>query len=107
MRSVIVLKVSMGNETLITVQVCHITPQKQFLRTVQIEPGSTIQQAVLASDVLQQFAGMNLENIKTGIYSKMKNLDTTLKHRDRVEVYRPLLVDPMVARRARAHKKSR
>ena len=106
MPSVFVPKVSMASECKITVQVCYITPQKQFLQTLQVEQGCTVEQAVLASGLLDECPGLMLSNIKTGIYSKMKSLDTVLKQHDRVEIYRPLLVDPMVARRARADKKA-
>lgn len=106
MHSVFVPKVSMAGKSLITVQVCHITPQKQFLRTVQVEQGGTVKLAIEVSGLMDEFPGMTLTNIKTGIYSKLKSLDTVLKQHDRVEIYRPLLVDPMVARRARANKKA-
>ena len=105
MHFVIVPKVSMANDTLITVQVCHMAPASQFLRTVQIEQGSTVRQAIHASGVLQEYSELSLDAIKVGIYSKLKNLDTLLQQGDRIEIYRPLLCDPMVARRARARKK--
>lgn len=98
-------KVFMGSESVITVQVCYITPQKQFLRTLNVAQGSTILQAIHSSGILEEFAELDLDTAKVGIYSKLKALDVVLKHRDRVEVYRSLQVDPMTARRARANKK--
>jgi len=96
----------MASECKITVQVCYVTGQKQFLQTVQVEQGSTVQQAILVSGLLDDVPGLTLATLRTGIYSKLKSLDTVLKQSDRIEIYRPLLVDPMVARRARANKKA-
>jgi len=92
-------------DALVSVQVSYITPQLQFLRTLAVPHGTTIQQAIQLSGLLQEVPDIDLMQMKVGIYSKIKSLDTVLRERDRVEVYRPLLVDPMVARRARANKK--
>ncbi|WP_105531798.1 RnfH family protein [Solimicrobium silvestre] len=93
----------MGSD--ISVQVCFITPQLQFLRTLSVVPGTTIQQVVALSGILDEIPGIDINQLKVGIYSKIKNLDTVLKEHDRVEIYRPLQVDPMVARHRRANKK--
>ena len=95
----------MANEILISVQVSYVTPQVQFLRTLRVVDGTNIQQAIGLSGLLQEISGIDLAQLKVGIYSKIKSLDTVLREHDRVEVYRPLQVDPMVARRARANKK--
>ena len=105
MHSVCAPKVFMENNVLIDVQVCHIAPRQQFLRMVRLKQGSTVEQAITASGVLQEFSDISLEQIKVGIYSRIKSLDTILTQNDRVEIYRPLLVDPMAARRTRAKKK--
>lgn len=95
----------MESEAQITVQLCYVAPQLQFLRPVQVAPGATIRQAIHLSGLLEMVPELDLTQLKVGIYSKLKNLDTVLTERDRIEVYRPLLVDPMVARRTRANKK--
>jgi putative ubiquitin-RnfH superfamily antitoxin RatB of RatAB toxin-antitoxin module len=41
-----------------------------------------------------------------GIYGKKKTLDTVLRERDRIEIYRPLVADPKDSRRRRAAKKA-
>jgi putative ubiquitin-RnfH superfamily antitoxin RatB of RatAB toxin-antitoxin module len=41
-----------------------------------------------------------------GIYAKKKTLDTVLRERDRIEIYRPLVADPKDSRRRRAAKKA-
>jgi uncharacterized protein len=89
----------------IQVEVCFVTPQKQFLRRLQVPRGTTIRQAIQLSGLSNEFPGTDLSGFKVGIYSKIKMPDTVLREFDRVEIYRPLEVDPMTARRRRAEKK--
>jgi putative ubiquitin-RnfH superfamily antitoxin RatB of RatAB toxin-antitoxin module len=42
-----------------------------------------------------------LDGLAVGVWGKLRALDETLRDRDRVEIYRPLLVDPKEARRQR------
>jgi len=53
-------------------------------------------------DALRQaFPGLALDGLVVGVWGKLRALDDTLRDRDRVEIYRPLLVDPKEARRQR------
>ena len=100
-----VLKVFMESEKGIDVHVSYLTAQTQFLRTLRVAQGSTVEDVIRLSGVLQEFPELTPASLKTGIYSKLRPLDWVVQHQDRVEIYRPLLVDPMVARRTRANKK--
>ncbi|MFY7864900.1 RnfH family protein [Roseateles sp.] len=42
-----------------------------------------------------------LSELKIGVWGRVRGLDTPLRDRDRIEVYRPLTVDPKEARRQR------
>ena len=95
----------MSSEEIISVEVCYVAADIQFLRTVRIPSGSTVLHAIRISGLQQELPDLNIDRTKVGIYSKLKTLDTALKANDRVEVYRPLQVDPMAARRTRANKK--
>jgi putative ubiquitin-RnfH superfamily antitoxin RatB of RatAB toxin-antitoxin module len=72
---------------------------------MQVEPGTTIGQAIEQSGVLTEFPDINLATQPVGIYAKKKTLDTVLRERDRIEIYRPLVADPKDSRRRRAAKK--
>ena len=96
----------MVNDTLCEVQVCYMTPELEFYQSLRVSDDSTIQEVLELSDLRQTFPVINIAALKVGIYSKIKSLDTLIKPGDRIEVYRPLLVDPMVARRRRAVKKT-
>lgn len=90
-----------NNESLIEVQLCYARPDWQCLRTLHLPAGSTIQQAIVQSGILHELAGLDLALAKVGIFNKLKTLETVLRPFDRVEIYRPLLIDPKVARRQR------
>ncbi|WP_215409504.1 RnfH family protein [Janthinobacterium sp. JC611] len=86
----------------IAVQVCYALPDSAFLRSLRVPAGTTIEQAVMRSGLLQKIPGIDLAISMVGIYGKRKPLDTVLREHDRVEVYRPLQADPKEARRRRA-----
>jgi len=85
----------------ITVQVCYARPGLQFLQTLQVASGATLEQAIRASGLLEQAEEIDLAHLRVGIYGKLKTLDTLLRAGDRVEIYRPLSADPKDARRRR------
>ncbi|NHQ91915.1 RnfH family protein [Janthinobacterium lividum] len=89
----------------IHVQVCHALPDSSFLHALTVPVGTTIEQAVAQSGLLQEIPSIDLAVNMVGIYGKKKPLDTVLREHDRIEVYRPLQADPKEARRRRAGSK--
>lgn len=67
-------------------------------RRLTLPAGATLRDALAAS---AWFEPERLEALKVGIWGRPQPLDTPLRERDRVEVYRPLTVDPKEARRQR------
>lgn len=90
---------------MLSVSVCHAGAQHEWLRPMQVEAGTTIGEAIERSGVLEAFPDINLSTQPVGIYAKKKTLDTVLRERDRIEIYRPLVADPKDSRRKRAAKK--
>lgn len=66
--------------------------------------GATLIEAIRASGLLERHAEIDLAQAKLGIWGRVQAGDTALRERDRVEVYRPLIVDPKEARRLRYRK---
>jgi putative ubiquitin-RnfH superfamily antitoxin RatB of RatAB toxin-antitoxin module len=87
------------------VYVVYATPQDEFIHPMRVAPGTTIGQAIETSGVLARFPEINLVTQPVGIYARKKTLETVLRDRDRVEIYRPLVADPKDSRRKRAAKK--
>ena len=65
-----------------------------------------MEQAIHASGILEQYPSIDLSINKVGIFGKLTKLDTVLRQKDRVEIYRQLLADPKEARRRRAAEKT-
>lgn len=94
----------MNEAEMITVEVAHATSTKQVVIEVSLSRRATLAQAILASGILDSFPEIDLETASVGIFSKPADLSTQLADRDRIEIYRPLQVDPKEARRKRARK---
>jgi len=95
----------MAESAELQVAVTYALPQQEFIRPLRVAPGTTIGQAIEQSGVLASFPDINLVTQPVGIFGKKKTLDTVLRERDRVEIYRPLVADPKDSRRKRAAKK--
>lgn len=86
----------------IQIEVTYARPERQDVIRLKLPEGSTIQQAVEASGLLQRYPEIDLAKIKVGVFGKLSRSDTVLRERDRVEIYRPLIADPKEVRKQRA-----
>ncbi|MBS1188749.1 MAG: hypothetical protein H6R10_541 [Rhodocyclaceae bacterium] len=87
---------------LLNIEVCYALRDKQEIVKLKIPAGSTLQQAVEASGLLAKYPEIDLKKNKFGIFAKLSKVDTALRDRDRVEIYRPLIADPKEVRKQRA-----
>jgi len=88
----------------IAVEVAYALPEKQYLQRVKLEAGATVEQAILASGLLELRDDIDLKVNKVGIFSRPVKLHDIVQDGDRVEIYRPLIADPKELRRQRAEK---
>jgi len=86
---------------LFEVEVAYATPERQLILKVQVPSGTTAAQAIDASAIRNRFPQIEREPV-VGIFSRKVPLDYPLSAGDRVEIYRPLAVDPKEARRRKA-----
>ena len=75
-------------------------PGATDLVQIQLPAPATVAQALHASGVLQRHA-LHVAEVQAGVWCRVRSLDFTLRHLDRVEIYRGLTVDPKEARRLR------
>jgi hypothetical protein len=68
---------------------------------VALARGATVLQALLASGLPSEFPQLDFRSAPVGVWGRKATLNRVLRDQDRVEVYRPLKVDPKVARRER------
>jgi len=69
-------------------------------RPVQLPTPATVAQALVASGLLQTFQ-LDVQQLHLGIWGRKAALEQPVRDQDRIEIYRPLTVDPKVARRER------
>lgn len=79
---------------------------RQVLRRIAVEEGSSVRAAVMASGIAAEFPELDLTTSPVGIFGRLvADPDRQLvKPDDRLEIYRPLLADPKEIRRLRAAK---
>jgi putative ubiquitin-RnfH superfamily antitoxin RatB of RatAB toxin-antitoxin module len=90
----------MSNNSL-AVEVVFASQDTHELIAMSVPAGTTLLQAIEQSGILLRFPEIDLQVNRVGIFGELKQLTDVLSEGDRVEIYRPLNKDPMLARRDR------
>jgi len=83
-------------------EVVYARADVQVCRQVTVPAGSTVRQAIDASGLLTEFPEILLTKQSVGRYGELTALESEVQPGDRIEIYRPLQVDPRETRRRRA-----
>lgn len=86
----------------LTVEVIYARPDVQEPIEVLVPKGATVRAAIERSRIGETYPEIDFAVNKVGIFGELCSLDDTVQADDRVEIYRPLLIDPKEARRANA-----
>jgi putative ubiquitin-RnfH superfamily antitoxin RatB of RatAB toxin-antitoxin module len=87
---------------MLNIEVCYALLNKQEVVRVKLPEGSLLQQALEASGLLAKYPEIDQKKNKFGIWNKLSKVDSVLRDKDRVEIYRPLIADPKEVRKQRA-----
>lgn len=89
------------------VEVAYALPDKQRIVAIEVEEGCTVFEAAQRSGIVAFFPEIDLTQAAMGIFGRVveQPREERLREGDRVEIYRPLVIDPKEARKARAAKK--
>lgn len=79
-------------------------PARQLVAEVELPEGATVADAIAAADLAAQAPGIEVASLKCGIWSRPCARTALVRDGDRVELYRPLVVDVKESRRERARK---
>lgn len=91
---------------MIKAEIIYINAEKDCLHlTLALQEGDTVGDALRISGLLTSHP--EIEQLALGIFAKTVTRDTVVKNGDRIEIYRPLLIDPKQKRRDRAKLKKR
>ena len=85
--------------TEIDVEVVFGIPEQQRLVSLRLQSGATVADAIEKSDFAREFADHDLSSLSVGVWGHLAARDAVLSAGDRVEIYRPLQMDPREARR--------
>lgn len=92
----------MASQEKVRVQVVYALPHRQEVVSTVLPVGSTARDAVMHADIQARFPEADFSALPLGIYGEAVDPDRRLEDGDRVEIYRPLQMDPREARRQRA-----
>jgi uncharacterized protein len=88
-------------EHTITVDVVYASAEQQILRRIELVEGSTVMQAIDASGIAEMLPHAAVDPDRLGIFSRKVSAQQVVQAGDRIEIYRPLALNPMEARRRR------
>lgn len=81
------------------VSVAYATRKKHVWFELEVDPSATVQQVIEQSGILQRFPDIDLEEQKVGVFGKLVKLTAPVEEGSRVEIYRPITVDPETVER--------
>jgi uncharacterized protein len=93
--------------SVLRIEIVYARPQCSVVKSLNLPAGAMIADALslVASD--QDFLGVDLASCAVGIFGKVARRDQPLVDGDRIEIYRPLVEEPKLARRKRVGKARR
>ena len=86
------------------VEVVYALPAGHDATVVEVREGATVADALAASGIARRHPGIDLSRL--GIFGRAVGRAARLADGDRVEIYRPLALDPKEARRRRARRRA-
>lgn len=88
----------------INIEVAYADVNRQQMISLELDAGCTIETAIDRSGILLLFPDIDLHQQKIGVFSQPKKLTDLVFEGDRIEIYRPLTIDPKEARKKRVKK---
>lgn len=80
---------------------CSPAPREVFEEVLDVAEGATVRDAVIASGLSQALPGLDWASLSPGVWGRAVEWNQAVRDLDRIELCRPLTVDPKVARRER------
>lgn len=83
----------------ISVELVFGLPDEQELIALTIDSTVTVGEAISISGIADKFPNQPIDSFAVGIWGRVVAIDQSLQQGDRIEIYRPLQIDPRDARR--------
>jgi putative ubiquitin-RnfH superfamily antitoxin RatB of RatAB toxin-antitoxin module len=91
---------------MISIEIVYAQAQRSAVKSLKMPQGARIADALALAASDPSFFDVDFANATVGIFGKLAPREQTLKEGDRIEIYRPLLEEPKLARRRRASRKA-
>jgi uncharacterized protein len=86
----------------LSIEIVFASCQDQIVIPISVHPECTVHQAIVLSGILKHFPEIDLSQQRVGVFGRFVQLNDHVCAGDRIEIYRPLKIDPKQARRKRA-----
>jgi putative ubiquitin-RnfH superfamily antitoxin RatB of RatAB toxin-antitoxin module len=86
----------------ISISVVYALPERQDIVELDVPQGTTVEQAVELSKLPARFPEIGARAVQCAVFSRLVKASDVLVEGDRVEILRPLLIDPKESRRQAA-----
>ncbi len=96
------MRLRAGQLTSMRVEVVFALPDRQVLEALEIEDGATVAEVIAKSGIEKRFPDVDLSALQVGVWGRLVDRGRIVRDGERVEIYRPLEVDPREARRLKA-----
>lgn len=93
---------SPNQQQYLEVEIAYANTTHQYISRCLVSPGQTILDVIVQSKILEKFPEIDLQQQAVGVFCKVCDLNTIVSDGDRIEIYRPLTIDPKEARRKKA-----
>jgi putative ubiquitin-RnfH superfamily antitoxin RatB of RatAB toxin-antitoxin module len=96
----------MADKSELEIEVVYALPDTQTVIALTVPAGTTVGEAIARSEIAVKHPEIKWDWIETAVFGRRVSSATLLNAYDRVELCRPLIADPKLARRRRAQKKA-
>lgn len=91
----------------IDVEIIYAQADSIWRQRLTLPAPSAVRDALVQSQFFTNFPDSSIDTVQVGIYGQKCTMDRQLITNDRIEIYRPLVFDPMESRRRRARHRQR
>lgn len=84
------------------VEVAYARPDRQLILRCRADASMRLKDVIESSGILRIFPEIDLSTARVGVYGRLRSIDDRVSEGDRIQIYRPLKIDPKESRRRRA-----
>jgi uncharacterized protein len=95
----------MARVDFIEVEIAYAELTSQYTAQLRVPVGTSLRGVIERARLGERFPALDLAQVRVGVFGELRDLDSLVHDGERVEVYRPLKIDPKAARRMRGARK--